>query len=143
MAINAQVAVEKLMAWKPNSIQASQHALGQKQSGLLIVRIVACKTKLTQVLANLALNFGTNAWHASMNSRFAQEPNCSRKTLMAKRKIIQIQALRLNEWQGEDEAPKQETELVALCDDGSVWTMTGVQYGAEWVRAADIPQTDE
>jgi hypothetical protein len=82
MAINAQVAVEKLMAWKPNSIQASQHALGQKQSGLLIVRIVACKTKLTQMLANLALNFGTNAWHASMNSRFAQEPNCSRKSPM-------------------------------------------------------------
>lgn len=62
---------------------------------------------------------------------------------MSQRKIIQIQALRFDSSQGEDMEPTQETELVALCDDGSVWMMTGVQNGSEWVRIADIPQATE
>lgn len=59
------------------------------------------------------------------------------------RKVIQIQALRFELIEGEDSAPSQETELVALCDDGTIWSKCGVLNGSEWVRVDDIPQTDE
>lgn len=62
--------------------------------------------------------------------------------MAAKRKIIQIQALRFTRApvQGGG-GPPQDTELVALCDDGTVWTRTSTMPGeAEWVLVEDVPQ---
>ena len=59
------------------------------------------------------------------------------------RKVIQIQALRFALSEAEDAEPSQETELVALCDDGTIWAKCGVLNGSDWVRVDDIPQTDE
>lgn len=47
------------------------------------------------------------------------------------RKIIQIQALRFEGSSSQDGKPSQETELIALCDDGTVWTRTSTLKG-EW-----------
>lgn len=59
------------------------------------------------------------------------------------RKVVQIQALRLAVYEGEDSLPSQETELVALCDDGTIWSKCGVLTDSDWVRVNDIPQADE
>lgn len=55
------------------------------------------------------------------------------------RKIIQIQALRFQSNCGDKETSSQDTELVALCDDGTVWTCISALNG-EWVQAPEIPQ---
>ena len=55
------------------------------------------------------------------------------------RKVIQIQALRFAGMPDEDLPPLQETELVALCDDGSIWSRIGIT-NSEWLRVDDIPQ---
>lgn len=57
------------------------------------------------------------------------------------RKIIQIAALRHGELSDRDgkQVMSADTELVALCDDGSVWTLFDT-LKSEWVRAPDIPQ---
>jgi hypothetical protein len=47
------------------------------------------------------------------------------------RKIIQIQALRFEGSPAQDGKPSQETELIALCEDGTVWTRTSTTNG-EW-----------
>ncbi len=57
-----------------------------------------------------------------------------------KRKIIQIQALRFEGVADEDSKLPQETELIALCDDGSVWTRLTTDPSSYWVRVDDIPQ---
>lgn len=59
------------------------------------------------------------------------------------RKVIQIQALRIAVLEEKGSEPLQETELVALCDDGTIWSKCGVLNASEWVRVGDIPQTDE
>jgi hypothetical protein len=62
-------------------------------------------------------------------------------TMTIKRKIIQIQALRFEGTPAYEGAePSQETELIALCDDGSVWTRINTNSGTPWVRVEDIPQ---
>lgn len=57
------------------------------------------------------------------------------------RKIIQIAALRHNGLPEHDSAQvaSADTELVALCDDGSVWTLFDT-LKSEWLRVPDIPQ---
>lgn len=47
------------------------------------------------------------------------------------RKIVQIQALRFEGSTAQDGKPSQETELIALCDDGTVWIRTSTISG-EW-----------
>jgi hypothetical protein len=59
------------------------------------------------------------------------------------RKVVQIQALRFAVCEGEDASPSQDTELIALCDDGTIWTKCGVLNQSDWVRVTDIPKTDE
>lgn len=57
------------------------------------------------------------------------------------RKPIQIAALRVarpSETQGEPDSI--ETEIVALCDDGTIWTMFGTLDGQNWTPVARIPQ---
>jgi hypothetical protein len=52
---------------------------------------------------------------------------------------IQIAALRFAKPSVTGEGPDSiETELVALCDDGTIWTMFGMQ--GEWVPVPKIPQ---
>ena len=53
------------------------------------------------------------------------------------RKPIQIAALRF-EKEHEGSTPSIETEIIALCDDGTIWTMFGTQ--SEWVPLPRIPQ---
>ena len=57
------------------------------------------------------------------------------------RKIIQIQALRYEGRSAIEGVPSQETELVALCDDGTVWTRTSTIAG-EWCKVDGIPDDD-
>ena len=47
------------------------------------------------------------------------------------RKIVQIQALRFESVFAQEGSPSQETELIALCDGGTVWTRTSTIDG-EW-----------
>lgn len=53
------------------------------------------------------------------------------------RKPIQIAALRF-EKENEGSTPDIETEIIALCDDGTIWTMFGTL--SEWVPLPRIPQ---
>lgn len=53
------------------------------------------------------------------------------------RKIIQIQALRFEGKPTQDGTSSQETELVALCADGTVWTRTSTLTG-EWCQVDPI-----
>lgn len=55
----------------------------------------------------------------------------SMEVAAAKRTIIQIQT-------SHSAKPEGFTELIALCNDGSVWTRS-IQKGA-WVRVDDVPQ---
>lgn len=57
------------------------------------------------------------------------------------RKIIQIAALRRGGLPEPDgtQVVSSNTELTALCDDGSVWTLSDT-LKSEWVRVPDIPQ---
>lgn len=57
------------------------------------------------------------------------------------RKIIQIQALRFTGIAADGIQSSQETELVALCDDGTVWTRTSTITG-EWCQVGGIPDDD-
>ena len=34
-------------------------------------------------------------------------------------------------------------QLVALCDDGTLWIMNAPRDGGEWERLAGVPQEDE
>lgn len=52
------------------------------------------------------------------------------------RTITQLHAFRIDGLQSSD------VELVALCDDGSIWDKQGIHNGAEWVRVDSIPQYD-
>ena len=54
------------------------------------------------------------------------------------RKIIQIQALRFEGKAAQGAEPSQETELIALCDDGTVWTRLSTISG-EWLKVDGIP----
>jgi hypothetical protein len=55
------------------------------------------------------------------------------------RKPIQIAALRFGKPGGvSGEQDSIETEVVALCDDGSIWTILGTDN--EWVPLPPIPQ---
>lgn len=56
------------------------------------------------------------------------------------RTIVQIQALRFEGMADERLGSLQETELVALCDDGSLWSRIGIT-NSEWLRIDDVPQT--
>ncbi len=56
------------------------------------------------------------------------------------RKIIQIAALRANKLDELGSLDETETELIALCNDGTVWTMFGTLNGSQWVPIAPIPQ---
>lgn len=56
------------------------------------------------------------------------------------RKIIQIQALRFMQKRSDQDPDSQETELIALCDDGTVWTRTSTYDESGWVKVSDIPQ---
>lgn len=53
------------------------------------------------------------------------------------RKPIQIAALRF-EKEHKGSTPSIETEIIALCDDGTIWTMFGTL--SEWVSLPRIPQ---
>lgn len=60
------------------------------------------------------------------------------------RKAIQIQALRFRGCEqgfaGDDQEPKDAIQIVALCDDGTIWT----KYPwSDWDRVDGIPQTDK
>lgn len=57
-----------------------------------------------------------------------------------KRKIIQIQALRFGKNLPDGRGESLDTELIALCDDGSVWTKATADRDSEWCRVQDIPQ---
>ena len=54
------------------------------------------------------------------------------------RKPIQIAALRFVRPDDKGGEPINETEVVALCDDGSIWTMFGME--SAWVPLPQIPQ---
>lgn len=55
------------------------------------------------------------------------------------RSPIQIAALRVAKPNPTGDGPDSiDTELVALCDDGTIWTMFGTQ--SEWVPVPKIPQ---
>lgn len=55
------------------------------------------------------------------------------------RKPIQIAAIRFEKPnEVADRADSIETEIVALCDDGTIWTMFGTDN--EWVPLPPIPQ---
>lgn len=54
-----------------------------------------------------------------------------------KRKIIQITNHR------SDERYTDEIELIALCNDGSLWALRQTSKAAMWKRLDDIPQTDD
>jgi len=55
------------------------------------------------------------------------------------RKPIQIAALRFARSDDNGGPDSIETEVVALCDDGTIWTMFGTT--GEWVPLPRIPQT--
>lgn len=55
------------------------------------------------------------------------------------RKPIQIAALRFGRKDEKTGAESIETEVVALCDDGTIWTMLGMD--GEWVPLPRIPQS--
>lgn len=55
------------------------------------------------------------------------------------RKPIQIAALRFGRNDSKGDPDSIETEVVALCDDGTIWTMFGMD--GEWVPLPRIPQT--
>jgi len=52
------------------------------------------------------------------------------------RRITQLHAFRI------DGLPSPDFELIALCDDGSIWDKKGIHNGAEWVKIDGIPQYD-
>lgn len=54
------------------------------------------------------------------------------------RKPIQIAALRVRKPDASGEPDSIETEVVALCDDGSIWTILGTR--SEWVPLPPVPQ---
>lgn len=56
------------------------------------------------------------------------------------RKPIQVTALRFETAIENNKSglASIDTELIALCDDGTIWTMLGI--GNEWVPVAKIPQ---
>lgn len=54
------------------------------------------------------------------------------------RKPIQIAALRFGKPLNHAEQESIETELVVLCDDGTIWTMLGTD--SDWVPLPRIPQ---
>jgi len=62
-------------------------------------------------------------------------------TKVRARKIIQIQAIRFNGVPDERGQSAQNTELVALCDDGTIWTRTSTLDG-EWCPVEGIPDDD-
>ncbi len=51
------------------------------------------------------------------------------------RKIIQISTTSENEHSYE--------KVVALCDDGTLWSLATARYASEWERIEDIPQDEE
>lgn len=55
------------------------------------------------------------------------------------RKIVQVAALRVQGVRPDGSPDDVKTEVVALCDDGSVWTMFDTLSG-EWVPLPKIPQ---
>ncbi len=55
------------------------------------------------------------------------------------RKIVQVTALRIQGIRPDGSPDDAKTEVVALCDDGSVWTMFDTLSG-EWVPLPKIPQ---
>lgn len=57
-----------------------------------------------------------------------------------KRKIVQIAAVRVDLVDNALRVYDNETQLVALCDDSTVWTLLGPASGREWVEAPAIPQ---
>lgn len=59
--------------------------------------------------------------------------------MISMRKIIQIQALRFEDTNSDDGGRIQETEIIALCDDGSIWIRIRALDG-EWVQLENIPQ---
>lgn len=61
----------------------------------------------------------------------ANTPRANAK--LGARKIVQIQALRFEGSTATDGKPSQETELIALCEDGTVWTRTSTVSG-EWCQ---------
>ncbi|BCK65858.1 hypothetical protein KAM448_36670 [Aeromonas caviae] len=52
------------------------------------------------------------------------------------RRITQLHAFRF------DGLESSDVELIALCDDGSIWEKQGIHSGAEWVKIDSIPQYD-
>ncbi|WP_426106319.1 hypothetical protein [Massilia sp. TSP1-1-2] len=57
-----------------------------------------------------------------------------------RRKIIQISALRVDKRDELGRLDETATEIIALCDDGTVWTMFDTMSGNGWVHVAPIPQ---
>ena len=55
------------------------------------------------------------------------------------RKPIQITALRHDKLDENGKVDEHRTEVVALCDDGTIWSLFDTMEG-EWVRVPDIPQ---
>lgn len=55
------------------------------------------------------------------------------------RKVIQVAALRMQTAGADGPAGDARTEVVALCDDGSIWTIIDTING-EWVPLPKIPQ---
>jgi len=58
--------------------------------------------------------------------------------MKSNRKPIQIAALRFGRSDKNGGSESIETEVVALCDDGTIWTMLGMD--GDWVPLPRIPQ---